>query len=56
MFNLLNEHLSFARVEGDASTRSTSSSRTATSVDVGLCLFGWLNLNDQVDVGDVEAS
>ena len=56
MLNLLYKHFGLACVESDAGSFGTSSSSTATSVDVGLSLLGGLDLNDQVDVRDVEAS
>ena len=56
MLNLLNEHLSLACVEGDASTTGTSSSCTTTSMDVGLSFLGRLDLDDQVNVGDVKSA
>lgn len=51
--DLLNEHLGLSRVERDASTTSTCASRSSTSVDVGLCFLGRLNLDDQVHAGDI---
>ena len=55
-FDLLDEHLGLSGVEGDACTTCTCASCSATSVDVGLCLFGWLDLYDEVDVRDVKTS
>ena len=54
--DLLNKHLRLTRVESDAGTAGTGTSRTTTSMDVGLCLFGWLNLDYQVDIRDVKTT
>ena len=54
--DLLDEHLGLARVEGNAGTTGSCSRRSSTPVDVGLGLLGRLDLDDQVDVGDVEAA
>ena len=54
--NLLHEHLGLARVKSDASAASTCTSRATTSMNVGLSLLGWLNLDDQVHVGDVKTT
>lgn len=54
--DLLDQHLRLAGVEGDGRSRCSSSCSSAGSVDVGLCLLGWLDLDDEVDIGDVESS
>ena len=54
--DLLDEHLCLGRVERDTGTTGSSTRRTTTPVNVGLSLFGWLDLNDQVDVGDVNTA
>jgi len=54
--NLLHKHLRLVRVERDASAASACSCRTTTSMDVGLGLFGRLELDDKVDIRDVEAA
>lgn len=56
VLDLLDQHLSLASVEGDSCSCCTSSCSSARSVDVGLCLLGWLNLDDEVDVWDVKSS
>ena len=56
VLDLLNEHLRLAGVERDARSAGASSGGTTGPMDVGLCLLRGLNLDDQVDVGDVEAS
>jgi len=54
--DLLNQHLGLDRVECDTSTTGSSSGCSTTPMDVGLGLLGRLKLDDEVDVGDVEAS
>lgn len=54
--NLLYKHLRLVRIERDASTASACSCRTTTSMDVRLSLFGRLELDDKVDIGDVKAA
>ena len=54
--DLLDEHFRLARVESDASTAGTCTSSSSTSVDVGLSLLGWLNLDDQVHIGNVKST
>ena len=51
-----NQHFLFKCVEGDAASVSSCSGRATRSVDVGLGVLGWLNLHDEVDAGDVEAT
>lgn len=56
IFNRLDQHLRFCRVERDTGSTGTSSRSSTTSVDVSLCLLRWLNLNHEVDVGNVKAT
>ena len=56
LLNLLNEHLGLTSVEGDTGSTGTGSGCTTRPMDVGLGLLRGLDLDDQVDVGDVEAS
>ena len=51
--DLLNKHLRLACVESDASTAGACTCCSSTSMDVGLCLLGWLDLDDQVHIGNV---
>ena len=43
-------------VEGDASADLASPSSSARSVDVGLSVLRGLNLDDQVDIGNIQTS
>lgn len=52
----LNQTTRFAHEERNARSRSTSSSSTSRPVNVGLSFFGGLQLDNQVDVGDVETA
>ena len=54
--DLFDEHLGLAGVERDAGSTCSSSRGTTTSMDVGLCLLRGLDLDDEVDVGDVKAT
>lgn len=54
--NLLNEHLRLWRIKSYASTTSTCTRCSTTSVDVGLCLFWRLNLDDEVNIGNVDTT
>ena len=54
--NALHELVRLLRVEGDADAGLASSGSTTGAMDVRLSVLGWLNLDDQVDVGDVEAA
>ena len=54
--NLLHKHLRLVRVERDAGAASASSCRATTPVDVGLSLFGRLELDDEVDIWDVKTT
>jgi len=56
LLNLFDEHLRLGCVESDASATGSSSSSTTASVNVGLCLLRWLNLDDKVDVWNIKAS
>ena len=56
VFNNLNKHFLFERVECDALSGSTSTSSTTRSVNIGFCVFRRLNLDDQVDTRDVKTT
>ena len=56
LLDRLNKHLSFARVERDASSTGAGSSRSPASMDVSLGLFRGLQLDYQVYVRDVKTS
>ena len=56
LFYGLDEHLSLSSIESDAGSASTSSRRTTTSMNICLSFLRWLNLNDEVDVGDIKTS
>lgn len=56
MLDVLNKVLGLVRVERDARARGACSCCTSCSVDVGLSFFGWLNLNDEIDIWNVESS
>jgi hypothetical protein len=42
--------------EGDAEARSTGSCCSSSSMDVGLGLFWWLDLDDKVNLRDIKSS
>lgn len=46
----------FESPKSDASTSFACSSRSSGSVNIALNVFWWLHLDDQIDVGDIEAS
>ena len=52
----LDEHLLLQRVEGDADSRSAGSCSSSRTVNVSLSIFGWLNLDDQVNAWNVETA
>jgi len=54
--NHLDLALSLLREEGDASARVSGTCGTAGPVNIGLSVSGRLHLNDQIDIGDIEAS
>ena len=56
LLNCLDQHLGLRSVESNASSASTSSCRTSASMNICLSFLGRLDLNDEVDVGDVKAS
>ena len=56
LLNGLDQHLGLRSVESNASSASTSSCRTSASMNICLSFLGRLDLNDEIDVGDVKAS
>ena len=54
--NLLYEHFGLRGVESDACTTCASAGCSTTPMDISLCLLGWLDLNDEINVGYVETS
>ena len=56
VLDLLNQHLGLACVEGDAGATGSGSGSSATSMDVGLGLLRRLDLDNEIDIGDVESA
>ena len=56
VFDQLDEHFLFERVERDAFAAASCTSRTAGPVNVGLSVLGRLNLHDEVYTWDVKAT
>lgn len=56
ILDALHELVVLSRVERDAHTTLTSSGGTTGAMDVRLSVLWWLDLNDEVDVGDVETA
>ena len=54
--NLLDQLVGFLGIEGDASSRLASSSGSTRSMDVGLGVLWWFDLDDELHVLDVKAS
>ena len=52
----VDEHLLLLRVDGDADAVLACARRAACPVDVGVAVFGHAELDDEVDLGDVEAT
>ena len=42
--------------EGDAGTGFASSGSSSCPMDVGLSIFWWLDLNDQIDIRNIKTS
>jgi hypothetical protein len=56
ILDLLNELIGLLCVEGNASSGLSSSGSSSRSMNVGLGVLWWLNLDDEVDILDVETS
>ena len=56
LLNCLDQHLGLRSVKSNASSASASSCRTSASMNICLSFLGRLDLNDEIDVGDVKAS
>lgn len=54
--DLLERKLVFHGPEGDTGSRLTSSRSTSRSVNISLDILWWLNLNDQINVGNIKTS
>ena len=55
-FDLLNQLIGLLGVEGNASSMLASSGCSSRPVDIGFDILGWLDLNDQFHVFNVEST
>lgn len=56
LLNILDEQLVLLRIEGDARAVSARSGRSARPVDVSLHVLRRLHLDNEVNIGDIEAA
>ena len=54
--NLFHQHFCFVRVERNTCAAGSCSCSSTTTMNIGLSLFWWLKLNDEVDIWDVKTA